>query len=139
MKNNLNYGRCLTYSEYAKLLADLYSALPPIPSKEEEARVRREELDITINYRLGCGFPGSRREALWRIQQRIEKKRIRLIFKYIIRRLFPTFFARSVNKIANFMVDEYAQVLTEEELKCYFGEEEVKGPAIPINMDNIKK
>jgi hypothetical protein len=88
MSNNLGYGPRLTDEEYEKKIIALHRDLPPVSSRVQERQVRRLELDLSIDHRLGRDFPRSKREALWAIQQQVEKKRGRLLFKYLLRKLF---------------------------------------------------
>ena len=93
---------------------------------------------MAIDHRLGRDFPHDRREALWAIQQRVERKRCRLIFKYLLRRFFARSLARDAQGLAGYLVDEYAKELSESELESYFGAEEVRRPALPIDLDQLK-
>ena len=131
--NNLGYGSRLSQREYERRIAELYSELVPVPSKEEEKRLRRCELDLTIDYRLGQNFPRDRRETLWKIQQRVEKKRLRLGLHWILQVISGKWLYKRANKVAQFVVDEYAKVLSKEELHAYFGPEESERPSLPID------
>ncbi len=101
--------------------------------------MRRQELDLAIDHRLGRDFPQERREALWAIQQRIEKKRLRLGLKYLFRKLFAKSLARDAQGLAGYMVDEYAKAMTKTELESFFGLQEGQRPALPIDMDELEK
>ena len=88
MPAELNYGLRLTDEEYEKRIVELHRGLPPMPTDEQDRQVRRMALDLAIDHRLGCDFPPERRESLWAVQQRVEKKRLWLALKYPFRRLF---------------------------------------------------
>jgi hypothetical protein len=78
MQEDLTHGPRLTDEEYEKRIIELHRDLPPMPTKDQDREVRRLELDLAIDHRLGRDFPRERRDALWAVQQRVEKKRVRL-------------------------------------------------------------
>lgn len=139
MKTELDHGLCLSGEEYDKRIVELHANLPPTLSPEMERQVRRKEMEIAIDYRLGCNFPKHRRDQLWEVQERVEKRRGRLMFNYLFRRFFSKVFVRSAQNLAGYVVDEYAKVLSREELENYFGKDEVRNPALPIDIENLKK
>jgi len=139
MNDELGYGPRLADEEYDKQIIELHRGLPPVPSREQEQTVRRQELDLAINHRLGRDFPRSKREALWDIQQKIDKKRLGLIFKYVLRRFFARSLADDAQGLAGHLVHEYAKVLNKSELESFFGEEESRHPALPIDLRQLKK
>jgi hypothetical protein len=138
MPEALNHGPRLTDEEYEKRIIELHRGLPPMPTEEQDRQVRRMALDLSIDHRLGRDFPQERRELLWAIQQRVEKRRLWLALKYPFRRLFAKSLARGAQGLAGYLVDEYAGVLTQAELKSFFGLEEGQRPALPIDMDRLK-
>lgn len=139
MPKDLGYGPLLSDEEYQKEIIELINKQPSAPSREQDKQHRRQELELAINNRLGRDFPSHKREALWAIQQRVEKMRLRLLFKYLLRRMFRRSLVRDVQGMAAFLVEEYATVLNQAELESYFGEEEVRSPTLPIDMDQLKK
>jgi hypothetical protein len=139
MAEELKYGRRLSDDEYEGKVIELHRGLPPMPTKEKDEEVRRAELNLAIDHRLGCDFPPERREALWTIQQRVEKRRLRLAFKYFLRRFLPKKIARDAQGLAGYMVDEYAKVLSEAELQSFFGLRKGERPVLPIDTDQLKK
>lgn len=110
-----------------------------MPGRAQEEEIRKRELNLKIDYRLGMAFPPERRAALWEIQQRLEKKRLGLAFKYLLRRCFPKTLARGAQDLAGYMVDEYAGVLTTEELRAFFDLEKGERPALPVDMEQFRK
>ncbi|HSM88451.1 MAG TPA: hypothetical protein VLT56_00355 [Desulfobacterales bacterium] len=138
MPEALNHGPRLTDEEYEKRIIELHRGLPPMPTEEQDIQVRRMALDLSIDHRLGRDFPQERRELLWAIQQRVEKRRLWLALKYPFRRLFAKSLARGAQGLAGYLVDEYAGVLTQAEIKSFFGLEEGQRPALPIDMDQLK-
>lgn len=136
MSSNLDYGPRLSGEEYDKRIIALHANLPPVLSPEKERQIRREELEITINYRLGCNFPKYKRDMLWKIQEKVEKKRVFLIFKYLFRHIFRKALVHSAQNLAGYLVDEYAKVLSQDELEMFFGTEEAKNPNLPIDIES---
>lgn len=139
MNDDLGYGPRLGDEEYDKQIIELHRNLPPAPSREQDRQIRRQELDLAIDHRLGRDFPRSKREALWAIQQKVDKKRFRLIFKYMLRKLFASSLARDAQGLAGYLVHEYAKVLSNKELESFFGVEEARHPALPIDLEQLKK
>jgi hypothetical protein len=132
-KDDIGHGPRLSQSEYERRIVELHAGLPPRPSKQEQARLRRRELELTIDHRLGRNFPPARRDALWEIQQRVEGRRLRLALYWLTHFISYGWLYRRANKVARFVVDEYATVLNPEELRAYFGAEESERPALPID------
>ena len=137
MDKRVDYGERLSGEEYDRRVVALHENLPPTLSPEEEKQVRRRELDAMIDYRLGRDFPKEKRNQLWKIQERIEKKRLSLMLKYLFRHLFRKNFLQSTQNLAGYLVDEYAEVLSREELESFFGKEEVDNPALPVNNEHF--
>ena len=138
MPEELNYGLRLTDEEYEKRIVELHRGLPPMPTDEQDRQVRRMALDLAIDHRLGCDFPPERRESLWAVQQRVEKKRLWLALKYPFRRLFAKSLARGAQGLAGYLVDEYAKILTPTELNLFFNLEKGRRPALPIDIGQLK-
>jgi hypothetical protein len=133
MKNDLGHGSRLSDREYERQIVALYSGLPPIPSKQVRENVRRRELELAIDHRLGQDFPKERREALWDIQQQVEKKRIRLVLYWLLHFFSYKWLYRRANRLAGYLVDEYAKVLTKDELQAFFDLGENEQPTLPID------
>jgi hypothetical protein len=138
MQEELNHGPRLTVEEYERKIIELHSGLPPMPTKDQDRQVRQMELNLAIDHRLGRDFPPERREALWNIQQRVEKKRLWLALKYPVRRFFAKSLARDAQGLAGFLVDAYAKVLTQSELKSFFDLQKGQRPALPIDLNQLK-
>lgn len=139
MNDDLGYGPRLTDEEYDEQIIELQRGMPPTLSKEQELQIRRQELELAIEHRLGRDFPRPKREALWAIQQKVDKKRFRLIFKYMLRKFFARSLARDAQGLAGYLVHEYAKVLSQKELESFFGAEEAHHPALPIDLEQLKK
>ena len=139
MKPGFDHGPRLTDEEYERRISELHSRSASPLTPEDERDVRRQELDLAIDHRLGCNFPRVRRKALWAIQQRVEKKRLRLTFKHVFKRFFAKGLIRDVQGLASCLVNEYAKVLNQAELESFFGSEEVRNPVLPIDPGQLQE
>lgn len=126
------HGRRLTQREYERAVVALHGEART-GRAGDEALIRRRELDLNIDFRLGTAFPAERRDALWQIQQRIERKRLRLAASWMAAMFTPRLLQGQVNRIARILVDEYGKVLTPNELEAYFGADEVPNPSLPLD------
>ena len=126
------FGLRLTDTEYEGRLVELYQGLPPEPTAADDAELRRRELDLAIDHRLGVAFPGDRRTALWMVHERIEKRRLWLALRHFLRRALPGVHTRGDQHIAREVFDEYATVLSGRELQAFLGVAERTSAALPI-------
>ncbi|WP_460415295.1 hypothetical protein [Pseudomonas sp. microsymbiont 2] len=101
----------------------LYQRQADVAGDGDDTLVRRRELDLTIDHKLGVDFPGPRRERLWQIQQRVERKRLRLLAHSLLANLLPVIARRRANAIAGFVEQAYAQELDAQEMADYFGDD----------------
>ena len=138
-KDELDYGPRLTGEEYDRAIVALHSGLPPVPSREQRRAVRRRELELAIDHRLGSDFPRARRDALWAVQQKVERRRLSLVFKYLLRRFFAKSLLRDARSLAGYLIEAYGTVLSKAELERFFGEEEVRHPSLPVEPGQLKK
>ena len=134
---DLGHGPRLSGEEYDRRVVRLHEGRPPMPGRGEDRELRRAELDLAIDHRLGRDFPADRRERLWQVMQDIERRRLRLIGKHLLGRLVgrrrpgPV---RSAHRLAGWMVDRCSEVLDDHELESFFelgGEE----PALPVDLE----
>jgi hypothetical protein len=138
-KDEPDHGPRLSGEEYDRAIVALYSDMPPVPSRQQRRELRRRELDLAIDQRLGRGFPRARRDALWAVQQKVERRRLRLMFKYLLRRFFSKSLVRDAQGLAGYLVEAYATVLNQAELEQFFGREEARHPALPIDPEQLGK
>lgn len=136
MEDVTQYGHRLSGEEFQKRIVNLHKDLPPVPTAEQQLKVDQQELNLNIDYRLGCDFPAEKRKALWAVQQRVRKRPFRLILPYLLRKLFRKTFIKSFQGLAGFVIDEYAKVLNEKELERYFGKD-TKSPALPMDENTL--
>ncbi len=129
-----DHGPRLDDEEYDRRVVDLHEGLPPVPGREQDRKVRRAELELAIDHRLGRDFPAERRERLWQVMQEVERRRLRLVGRYLLGRVFHRRPARSANRLAGWMVDHFAEVLDPRELESFF---ELRGgkPVLPLDEE----
>lgn len=139
MQQQLDFGPRLTDEEYQRRIVQLHGDLPASHSEQRDEEVRRQELELAIDHRLGCDFPRERREALWSVQQRIENRRLRLALKYLLRRILPRYLAHGAQSLATYAADEYATVLSVPELRRFLDLQEGERPVLPVDMDQLRK
>jgi hypothetical protein len=128
-----DHGPRLARREYEQAIVDLYRDSETPADGHDEERIKRLELDLNIDFRLGTKFPTHRREALWRTQQLIEKRHARLAASWAASVLMRHLLHKHANRVARFVVDQYAKVLTEDELEAYFGVDERQRPSLPMD------
>jgi hypothetical protein len=135
MSGTLDHGPRLTGEEYDRRIVALQEGMPSAPTAAQQRDVRRAELELAIDHRLGRDFPRERRDALWQVNRRIDRKWIRLYFKYVLRRIFTRGWARESRGLAGYVVGEYAKALNRDELRSFFGEKEVRDPGLPLSNE----
>jgi hypothetical protein len=138
-QDELDYGVRLTDEEYDRAIVALHSGLPPVPSRGQQREVRRRELDLAIDHRLGRDFPRARRDALWAVQQKVERRRFRLMCKYLLRRFLARSVLEEAQGLAAYLIEAYGTELSQAELERFFGEEEVRHPTLPVEPGQLKK
>jgi hypothetical protein len=79
------YGQRLDAPTYGQQSLALHQALYGAKGKAAAA-LRRRELDLTIDHRLGLDVPQAQRDALWRAQQRIERRKLPLLAMGLLRK-----------------------------------------------------
>lgn len=119
----LSHGRKLTRHEYERAVVQLFQEADGIGKTPEERRqLRRKELELMIDHRLGMDFPRTRRDALWQVQEGIERRRVRMLAKSLAVRLLPRLLGeRRAADLARQLMAEYAQVLSPEEMLALLG------------------
>lgn len=115
----------LSGAEYDRRVVQLHEQLPEKATARQRESVKRAELELMIDHKLGLDFPAARREALWDVQQRIDRKRFRLLAAGIIDKLLPGFLTCRSHHMAQTAIDLYATVLDDDELKRFFGAAEM--------------
>lgn len=134
-----DHGPRLADEEYDRRIVALHEGQPAMPSREQDRTLRRRELDLAIDHRLGMGFPEAKRDALWKIQERVERKRARLAIKYLFRRFLAKGLARDAQATASFLIEEYGKILTRPELESFFGFEDGRPPSLPVDLEQLRR
>lgn len=109
------YGPKLSQAAYEQKMTSFSVGLPPIPTRAQERGVRLSELNTLIDYKLGVNFPVDRREALWAIQQRLDKRRLLHLAIALLTAPFDGFAG-----VARPQVRGFAKVLSPSELAQFF-------------------
>ncbi len=131
---DLDFGPCISDEEFQRQIADLYAGMPPVPSRVEDVRLRRRELDLRIDHRLGCEFPAERREALWLAQQQIERQRLQNMGRAFLANLLPAGRRAVAGSMSRFLVKAYRGVLSPPELERFLNLG--KGEPVPLPVDD---
>lgn len=139
MAQALDYGPCLSDEEYDRKIVELYRGLPPLPTEEEDREVRRRELELAIDHRLGRDFPKERRQALFAVQQRLEKQNLGSTFRYFLGKLLPKFVVRHARFVAEDTVNAYARLLSKAELMRFLDLRDGDLPALPVDLGKLGK
>lgn len=133
MGNEINHGARLSERDYERQIVDLYSRTPEHAADDADEALRRRTLDLTIDFRLGREFPAVRRDALWKIQTTIEKRRFRMMLSWLSHAMPFSLLHGRANGLARYLVSEYAKVLTEKELELFFDLKKNERPALPVD------
>ena len=124
-----DYGIRLTDEEYERRIVDLHRGLPPVPPPEQDREIRRRALDLAVDHRLGRDFPRERRDALWGVSERVERKRKWLAVQYLLGALFSPMRKRHADALTRALVAEYSKVLSPAETERMLGLEAGEKPA----------
>lgn len=136
MTQDLGFGPKLSDDEYERAVVALQRYQPTMPNREQDMALLKQELELAIDHRLGIDFPREKRNAMWEVRHRIEKKRVRMLMKYYLKMMIgrttvPNGLLNEANGLAGFMMDAYAEVLTEEQLRSFLGLESEDRPVLP--------
>jgi hypothetical protein len=66
-------GFIMDRQDYEQRIAKLYSTSSAMPDRHEDLLIRRSELDLLIDYKLGESFPAERRDQMWEVKQRLDR------------------------------------------------------------------
>ena len=136
------YGRLLSPEEYDRQISRVHdralAEVGPSASRAElDRRVRRLEVDLAIDRRLGVDFPPEKRAELLEIRERVDKQRRRLVFRMIGRAISRRNFADEMQGLVKSMVHELSSGLTEDELSRFLGIRDASEAALPLDPDQI--
>jgi|SRR5471032_3095441 len=133
MGNEIDHGSRLSERDYERQIVDLYSRTPEHAANDTDEALRRRTLDLTIDFRLGRDFPAARRDALWKIHTAVEKRRVRMMFSWLLHAIPFSRLHGKANGVARYLVAEYATVLTDEELALFFDLKKNEHPVLPVD------
>jgi len=134
MGNEIDHGSRLSERDYERQMVDLYSRAPEHAADAADEKLRRRTLDLMIDFRLGRGFPRARRDALWKIQTIIEKRRFRMMLLWLLHAVPFSLLQRRANGLARYLVAEYATVLSEKELELFFDLKKHHPSVLPVDF-----
>jgi hypothetical protein len=124
MKNEFNkYGKRLSNEEYVYKVTELYKDIPSSPKKKQETEIRKAELNLQINNRLGKDFPQDKRDEMWAAAERLEKKRASVGF---LVSAFAKGHGNPMLGVFQIAFNEFSAVLGDEDLVQFLGGENDK-------------
>ena len=123
----------MTEQEYLERLSGLYEKIrvdaPAGDSTEIFERCRDAEFELTVDYRLGSGFPEDRRAALRAIGKKIQQDSEELKNRFAAQELSGESFAEAMQTLTKNMAERYSVVLSPDEIKAFLGSDT---PSLPI-------
>lgn len=87
-----------------------------------DRQIRRRELDLSVDLRLGIDFPTERRDALWRVHQRMETGPLGVLRAWAIGMLSRRKLEQHGAQTAQHLMTGYATVLDPQELCDFLGD-----------------
>ena len=115
LKGTPDLGPKLTRAEYEARVIELHASGAAMPTERQEVAIRRAELDLLIDYKLGTELSLQRREALWTEQASLDRRLPwRLLVGFLKHPTHPS------DGIAQSQVRAFAKVLTPVELCALF-------------------
>lgn len=112
----VDHGPRISGAEYDRRIIALHAE----PSNADEREIRRQELEITIDHRLGTRFPRERREALWNAQQAVASHALLTSVGSLFRRALRGRSFSLSDAQASLLIRKYSGVLSVPELMQYF-------------------
>jgi hypothetical protein len=118
---SLPYGRRISDEEYDRRVVALHTSAA-VYGKDRDKELRRAELNLALDHRLGQDFPADRRRMLWEAQERIERHRRGLALRSLLGLMRTRSIEGAAHRLARDLVRAYAQVLTRAELEAFFSD-----------------
>jgi len=135
MTRTVDFGRKLSGEEYERRAVALYSGAPPLSEENQDRELRRRELDLQIDHRLGVDFPVERREKLFEVQCGLDRVDVGSLIRYALGWVMPSFLVRHARFLAEDTVRAYGKVLSEEKLRAFLDLEAGKPVrGMPVDM-----
>lgn len=119
--SSLPYGRRISDEEYDRRVVALHTSAA-VHRNDRGKELRRAELNLALDHRLGQDFPAERRRLLWQAQERIDRHRRRLAVHSLLGMVRTRSIEGAATGLARDLVRAYAQVLTRAELDAFFGD-----------------
>ena len=119
--SSLPYGRRISDEEYDRRVV-AFRTLAAVHRNDRGKELRRAELNLALDHRLGQDFPAERRRLLWQAQERIDRHRRRLAVHSLLGMVRTRSIEGAATGLARDLVRAYAQVLTRAELDAFFGD-----------------
>jgi hypothetical protein len=116
---SLPYGPRISNEEYDQRVVALHISAAG-HGKDRDRELRRAELNLALDHRLGQDFPADRRRMLWEAHERIERRRRRLALRSLLWLIRTRSIEGAADSLARDLVSAYAQVLTPAELEAFF-------------------
>lgn len=134
MGQAVEFGRRISGEEYDRRVAELYNGVPAVPDEKLDLELRRRELDLQIDHRLGVEFPVERRKRLFEVQRELDRVGPVSLLRYALGLVMPWFLLRHSRLLARDTVRAYAKVLSEEELRQFLDlEAGTPVPGMPVD------
>ena len=118
---SLPYGPRISDTEYDRRVVALHASAAG-RGKDRDRELRRAELNIALDHRLGQDFPADRRRTLWEAHERAERRRRHLALRFLLGLMRTRSIEGATDGLARDLVSAYAQVLTPAELQAFFGD-----------------
>ena len=136
-----NYGPCLTSEEYQRAVVALYRRAAegrmPAALGDIEQAIKDAEFNLQIDYKLGRNFPAERRQALLAAKHRAEKGRLSLVRGFVRKLLRKRQFAGAMQLWLERLTEEFAKVLSPDELNALMELKPGEKPVLPIEADKL--
>lgn len=117
---SLPYGPRISDDEYDRRVVALNTSVDQ-HGKDRDRELRRAELNLALDHRLGQDFPADRRRMLWEAHERTERRRRRLALRSVLGLMRTRSIEGAMDGLARELVRAYAKVLTRAELEAFFG------------------
>lgn len=118
---SLPYGPRISDDEYDQRVVALHTSAAGY-GKDRDRELRRAELNLALDHRLGRDFPADRRRMLWEAQERTERRRRHLALRSLLGLTRTRSIEAAADSLARDLVKAYAEVLTPAELEAFFGD-----------------
>lgn len=109
------FGGRLSREEYERRVLALHTSRQGLPDRRQAQALRRAELELLIDYRLGTETPARLRDALWERQASLDRSLPWRLLLGVIRHPF-----RPSDALARTQVKAFSKVLSFSQLGRFF-------------------